>query len=107
MLVRLPVENRISADAGEIGLLKRSMYGTRDAASKCERDWQEHIKSWGYQLGLGSKNLFRHEEHRVSGMTNGDDFMLTGQTDQLTEFRKIKDDDDMSLSGASYVTGLR
>ena len=45
VVVRLPVEDRIGADAGKIGLLKKSMYGTRDAASNWERDWQEHIAS--------------------------------------------------------------
>ena len=63
------------------------MCGTRDAASKWQRDWQEHIKSWGHQLGRSSKNLFRHKEHRVSGMTHGDDFVLTGPRDGVTEFK--------------------
>ena len=46
VLVRSPVEDRMGANAGKIGLLKRSMYGTRDAASNWERCWQEHVKSW-------------------------------------------------------------
>ena len=45
--VRLPVEDRMATDAGEIGLLKKSMYGTRDAASNWERDWQHHVKKLG------------------------------------------------------------
>ena len=24
----------------------KSMYGTRDAASNWERDWQEHVRNW-------------------------------------------------------------
>ena len=76
----------MGTDAGEIGLLKKSMYGTRDAASNWERDWQEHVKSWGFQLGLSSKNLFHQERSQVSGMTHGDDFVLTGPTKRLTEF---------------------
>ena len=56
--VRLPMEDRIGADAGKIGVLKKNKYGTRDSASVWERDWQEHVKSWGYQLELSSKNLF-------------------------------------------------
>ena len=47
------------------------MYGTRDAESNLERDWQARIESCGYQ-GLSLQNLFRREEHRVSGMTHGD-----------------------------------
>ena len=50
-------------------------------------DLQQHIKSWGYELELSSKNLFRHEEHRVSGMTHGDDFVVTGQTDRIADLK--------------------
>ena len=68
----------MGTDAGKIGVLIKIMYGTRDAASKWERDWQEHVKSWGVQLGLSSKSLFRQEWHQVSGMRHGDGFVLTG-----------------------------
>ena len=74
-----------------IGLLKKSMCGTREAASKCERDGQEHVKSWSFQLGLSSKNLFCQESHQVSGMTLGDDFVLSGPTERLAEFEKQND----------------
>ena len=77
VLIRLPVEDRMGTDAGKVGLMKKSMYGTRDAASNRERDWQENIKKWGFQLGLSSKNLFHHKENQVSGLTHGDDFVLT------------------------------
>ena len=80
VLIRLPAEDRMGTDAGKIGLMKKSMYGTRDAASNWERDWQEHVKKWGFQLGLSSKNLFHHKENRVSGLTHGGDFVLTGPT---------------------------
>ena len=45
--VRLPVEDRMGTDAGKVGLMKKSMYGMRDAASNWERDWQEHGLSSG------------------------------------------------------------
>ena len=81
VLVRLPVEDSMGADAGNFGLLKKGMHGTRDAASNWERDWQE--QSWRFQFGLSSTNLFRQEWHQVSGLTRGDDFVLTGPTEQL------------------------
>ena len=62
-------------------------YGTRDAASNWEDDWQEHCKSLGYQLELSSKNLFRHEGHEDSGMTHGDDSVVTGPTLGLLELK--------------------
>ena len=76
VLIRLPAEDRMGTDAGKIGLMKKSTYGTRDAASNWERDWQEHVKKWGFQLGLSSKNLFHPKENRVSRLTHGDDFVL-------------------------------
>ena len=85
-LTRLPVEDRMGADAGKIGLMKKSMYGKRDAASIWKREWHEHVNSGSFQLGLSSKNLFHHGENRVSGLTHGDDFVLTRPTKRLTEF---------------------
>ena len=88
VLIRLPVEDRMGTGARKVGLMKRSMYGTRDAASNSERDWQEHVRNWGFQLGLSSKNLFHHKENRVSDLTQGDDFVLTGPTKKLMEFER-------------------
>ena len=36
---------------GEMGLLIKCMYGTRDAASHGERDWQEHVKNCVISVG--------------------------------------------------------
>ena len=67
VLIRLPVEDRKCTDAGKVGLMKKSMHGTRDAASNWERDWQEHVRNWGFQLGLSSKNLFHHKRKSSIG----------------------------------------
>ena len=68
----------------QLGLLKK---GTRDAAGKWECHWQEQGKSWGFRLGLSSENLFYQERHQVSGMTHGGDFVITGPTERLAEFK--------------------
>ena len=47
VLIRLPAEDRMGTDAGKIGLMKKSMYGTRDAASNWERDWQRACQEMG------------------------------------------------------------
>ena len=67
VLIRIPLEDRMGTDAGKVGLMKKSMKGTRDAARNWERDWQEHVKKLGFQMGLSSKNMFHHKENRVSG----------------------------------------
>ena len=56
VLMRLPVEDKMGTDAGKVGLMTNSMCGTREAASNWERDWQDHVKNWGFQLGLSSTN---------------------------------------------------
>ena len=85
VLIRLPLEDRTGTDAGKVGLMKKSMYGTRDAASN---NYQENAKNWEFQFGLSSKNLFHHKETRISGLTHGDDFVLTGPTKKLVEFER-------------------
>ena len=85
--VRLPTKHRVGADVGKIGVLKKSMYDTRDAASNWECDWQEHVKSRGFRLGLSSKNLFYLKKHQIPGMAHDDDFVLTGPTERLAEFK--------------------
>ena len=74
--------------AGKVGSMKKTMYGTRNAANSWESDWQEHVRNRGFQLGLSSKNLFHHKEDRVSGLTHGDDFVLTEPTKKLMEFER-------------------
>ena len=67
VLMRPPVKKRMGADAGKVGLIKKSMYGTRDAASNWGRDWQGPIQKWRFQLGPSSKNSFHHKETEYQG----------------------------------------
>ena len=69
-------------DAGKIGLLK---IGT--LPSNCERDWQEHVRGCVFSLGSARRINFvrRGAKFQVSGMTQGDDFVLTEPTERLTE----------------------
>ena len=78
VLVKLPAEDCCRKDVRKIGPLKKSMYGTRDAASNWENKWQRHLGSWNYELGRSSRNLFRNKKERTSGLTHGDDFVVTG-----------------------------
>ena len=50
------------------------------------RDWQEHVKKWGFQLGFSSNNLFHHKENQVSGLTHDDVFVLNWPTKRLKDF---------------------
>ena len=86
VLIRLPVEDRMGTDAGKVGLMKKSMYRTRDAASNWERDWQEPVRNWGLQLGRSFEESVSPQGNRVSCLAHGDDSVLTGPTKKLMEF---------------------
>ena len=94
VLAKLPAEDCSGKDKGNIGLLKKSMYGTRDAARDWERDWQGHPKieeftSWGAVQEACSTT----RKKKTSGLTHGDDFVVTGSKE--------------SLVGAKEATGER
>ena len=84
VLVRLLAEVTKN-DAGEVGMLKKSMYDTRDAASNWECDWQNQLKRWDYTLVQSSMNLFHHAGNRTSGMTLGEDVVVTDREPQSIE----------------------
>ena len=87
-LVKLPAEDCPEKDTGKIGLLKKSMYCARDAASNWERDWQGHVENWGYELVRISRNLFHNNKRKTSGLTDGDAFVVTGTKECLLELKK-------------------
>ena len=60
----LPVEDLNKNGSGQIGLSKKSMYDTRDAARNWEFGWQNHLKRYDYTLGKSSKKLVPPQEQR-------------------------------------------
>ena len=62
VLVKLPAEDCSGKDVGKIGVLKKSMYGTRDAASNWARDWHGHVESLVNELERSSRNLFHNKK---------------------------------------------
>ena len=75
----------MGTDAGKMGWMKKSMYGTRDAASNWERDCREHVMNWGIStwtqleqsvspqrnssIGFDTRGRFR--AHRADKETDG------------------------------------
>ena len=47
-------------------------------------------KVGGVSWGRSSKHVFRRDGPRVSGVTHGDDFVVTRPTDRLTERTKLR-----------------
>ena len=47
------------------GKLKKSMYGTRDAASNCEDCYMEFANDVGFTSGIASPCVFKHKTRIV------------------------------------------
>ena len=67
VLVKLLAEDCSGKDKSKIGLQKKGMYGTRDAACNWDKDWQGHLKNCGYELVRSSRNLFAQQEKENFG----------------------------------------
>ena len=71
-----------------MGLLKMSLYGTRDAAN----NWQEEIAKFmlgdGFTRGKYNPCLYWHPKRRVKSLVHGDDFVSVGRRSAVYEFNR-------------------
>ena len=88
VLVKLLAEDCPGKDEGKIGLLMKSTYGIKGAASNWEPDWQGHLENWCCELERSSRNLFHNQKRKTSGLTHGDDFVVTETKESLLELKK-------------------
>ena len=79
VLIRLPVEGRMGTDAGKVG---RTQPAIGNAIGK------NTLRIGDFNWDSAQSTLFHHKEDRVSGLTHGDDFVLTGPTKKLMEFEE-------------------
>ena len=69
--------------AGKCALLRKSMYGTLDAASIWQATYVELLKECGIEQRVGWPALFMHKERDLRFMVHGDDFVALGDEDGL------------------------
>ena len=74
--IDLPAED---AEPGMVGLLKKTIYGTRDAAAQWEKFYGDVFEAAGFKTGLFSPCLFHNPERDVSVWVHGDDMLLLGE----------------------------
>ena len=81
ILVELPPEAGEEKD--KVGLLKRSLYGTRDAPSNWERAVKEALEGLGFTQGRRNPCLYFHRERSLRLNVHGDDFTVVGSYNEL------------------------
>ena len=73
--VDLPEED---AEDGKVGLLTKTMYGTRDAAAEWEEYYRRVFTENGFECGVFCPCLFWSSSRGVSVWVHGDDMILLG-----------------------------
>ena len=82
------------------GKLKKSMYGTRDAASNWEYGHMEFANDIGFTSGIASPCVFKHKTRRLWLTVHGDDFTLLGSDEDLDWFEdEIKKKFEVKVRG--------
>ena len=81
----------------QIGMLIKSLYGTRDAAHNWVEEVARYMKSIGFRRGKYNPCLYFHEKRGIEVMVHGDDFLSVGDdadlkwfNDQLSKRFKMK-----------------
>ena len=80
LYIRLPEED---AQAGFVGRLLRTLYGTRDAANAWDEFFNEAIVRREYEVGLSSPCLYYCAAEDSSGWRHGDDLVFEGPDEWL------------------------
>ena len=68
--------------------LQRALYGTRDAAAAWEREWTRTLNSIGFESGVSNPALLHCEKLDASMVVHGDDFIILGDSEALSEVER-------------------
>ena len=71
-----------------MGLLKQSLYGTRDAAANFQAEIKKHMIKLGFQVGVYNPSTFYHVQRKIRTLVHGDDFISVASRSQLDWLKK-------------------
>ena len=67
-----------------VGLLQKSLYGTRDAAANFLREVKKFMREQRFVVGAYNVSTFYHRQRGLRVMVHGDDFISTGSRESLS-----------------------
>jgi hypothetical protein len=73
---------------GKCGKLKKSLYGTRDAAQNWMDAYTKAMEDMGFRRGAASPCAFWNARREIRTVVHGDDFTTLGHEEQLDWFKK-------------------
>ena len=71
-----------------VGILKQSLYGTRDAAANFQQEVKLMMGKAGYVQLKYNASLYYNAQTGVKVMIHGDDFIAVGARDEISAFRR-------------------
>ena len=71
LCVELPSERAESCGGYNVGLLRQSLYGTRDAAMNWQEEVAIEMKNWGFDRGQYNPCLYTHREEGAGVFARG------------------------------------
>ena len=76
--IQLPEEDPRGAEGDYVGLLKKSMYGLRDAPQIWQEVVRDMLESRGFSPLVGTQCMYVHAESRMVIVAHVDDFLMLG-----------------------------
>ena len=88
--IELPEDDKVLEDVknDNVGLLKMSLYGTRDAATNWQEEVAKEMISWGFSRGRYNPCRYYHKGTHLKCLVNGDDFVSVGSRRSVEKFRQ-------------------
>ena len=85
LYIELPPEDKRHDDdeCEMVGILRRSMYGTQDAARIFQEDYQQWLKENGAEFSKICPAMYKFKEKDLIGLVHGDDFVAVGTDESL------------------------
>ena len=88
--VELPEEALEEEEKGQdlVGVLKMSLYGTRDAAANFQREVAKLMLNLGFSRATYNSSLFHHSVTGLQVLVHGDDFVAVGGRKEVYRFKE-------------------
>ncbi len=79
LCVELPDEVKDQDDMknDHVALLKKSLYGTRDASANFQKEIRRFMANIGFDVGKYNVSTFHHKQRGIRTLVHGDDFVST------------------------------
>lgn len=89
--VELPPEQRLPGE-DKVGLLKKSLYGTRDAAANFQKLVKQVMVMAGFTVNVYNPCTFYHPGRDLMTLVHGDDFVTSGRRADVEWLKKVLND---------------